>query len=301
MPSLSRLDKLVILESEAQGITLTELWNHYKNTKGTLRKTLQESYLEFLDEKGQAGRRKTYLHQLEWAVGEFVVACGQDRLVCDLGLGDVRKFVGAGNAQTRATRVSRLRTFLAWCKRQGYTNEVLTDRLETVSKEMGEPGVIGNADMAKLLEVSRLMDPEMLEYLWLCGALGIRKAEAMQLPAGCLRENGAFVEVGAAIAKTRSRRLVRCVVSSPLKSAEQIETGWQKNFRRRFDAIRLAAGIKEWPKNALRHTASSHLVNYLSDENKAALHLGNSPEMIHRHYRGLVTPRQSEEFWALWS
>ena len=301
MAQFTRLERLAIKEAEAQGVSISELWKHYQNTHGTLRKTLCESQLEFGKDKELAGRSRSYLSQLDWLIADFVAKAGRDRLVCDLNLGDIRKWVYQGSAHTSKTRKSRLSTYLNWCKRQGYTNEVLTDRLENITIDAKEPTVLENADMAKLLEVSRLSDPDFLEYFWLAGALGIRNSECKKLRVDCLKESGAFVEVGASIAKTRSRRLVKCVVASPLKSGGQIVVGWRKNYRRRFDAIRSASMIKEWDRNVLRHTAASHLLNYYSDENKAASHLGHTPDVLHRSYRGLVTPAQSEEFWALWS
>ena len=47
-------------------------------------------------------------------------------------------------------------------------------------------------------------------------------------------------------------------------------------------------------------TSASHWLNYYQDEQKAALHLGNSPTMLHRHYKALVTRKESEEFFKLW-
>ena len=73
-----------------------------------------------------------------------------------------------------------------------------------------------------------------------------------------------------------------------------------KSLRERFEKVRSDAGVKKWPNNAMRHTAASHWLNYYQDEGKAALHLGNSPTMLHRHYKALVTEKESEKFFKLW-
>lgn len=301
MPFLSRLDRLAIAEAEALGVSVSELFNHYKATAGTSPKSLQSAALQFLEGKENAGRSATYLHQMEWAILRFVTGVGGAKNVSELTLRDVVNWIGKGNAQTRATKVARLRTFLKWCKRQGYCREVLTDRLEAIDKPMGEPVILSNEEMRNLLAAAAETDPDMLEYLWLSGALGIRRTEIFKLPKGAVNWEEGFVVIGAGIAKNRSRRLVKVVAPLPKKSGVLLHQKWRVNFRKRFDAIASAAEIKPWPRNALRHTAASHLGHYFSDENKLAEHLGNSPQMIHRHYRGLVTPRQSEEFWALWS
>jgi hypothetical protein len=106
-----------------------------------------------------------------------------------------------------------------------------------------------------------------------------------------------FLVVGAEAAKTRTRRVMEM-----LPGHEQ----WWKGvmplgiLRERFEALRKEAGVFNWPRNVMRHTAASHWLNFYQDEAKAALHLGHSPAMLHRHYKALVTRRESEEFFALW-
>ena len=70
--------------------------------------------------------------------------------------------------------------------------------------------------------------------------------------------------------------------------------------RKRMERLKREAGIVTWPRNCMRHTAASHWLNFYQDEAKAALHLGHSPTMLHRHYKALVTQKESEEFFALW-
>jgi len=54
-----------------------------------------------------------------------------------------------------------------------------------------------------------------------------------------------------------------------------------------------------WPADALRHTAISHHLNLMEHEGKTALRAGNSPKVIFKHYRGLVSKSEFAEFWAI--
>jgi integrase len=64
-------------------------------------------------------------------------------------------------------------------------------------------------------------------------------------------------------------------------------------LRNDFEKARREAGIKTWPANALRHTAASAWCCLEHDVSKVAAWLGNSPAVIHQHYRALLTHEQA--------
>jgi hypothetical protein len=81
------------------------------------------------------------------------------------------------------------------------------------------------------------------------------------------------------------------------------------NWRRDFDAVKAAAGwgakskeqpeLKPWTQDIMRHTAiSNHLAHY-QHEGKTATWAGNSPDIIQRHYKGLVKQSEAVEFWSI--
>jgi len=165
---------------------------------------------------------------------------------------------------------------------------------------MDEPKILNNDDMRKLLLVSADIDPGFLGYLWLSGVLGIRQAELMKLNAMNLKWSNDVVEISAKIAKGRSRRLVEMVVNPFEKGGKRGVLSFQNNFRRRFDVIKTVANLATWSRSCLRHTTATHLLNRFMDENKVAAMLGNSPKIIHTHYRGMAAPKESEEYWKIW-
>jgi site-specific recombinase XerD len=57
--------------------------------------------------------------------------------------------------------------------------------------------------------------------------------------------------------------------------------------------------LVEWVMDVLRHTAGTHHLNRYDNEFKTALHMGNSPKMIFRHYRGKATQKETEEFYQI--
>jgi hypothetical protein len=59
-----------------------------------------------------------------------------------------------------------------------------------------------------------------------------------------------------------------------------------------------AAGVT-WKANALRHSFISYRVALTKDIAAVALEAGNSPTMIFRHYRELVTEEESAQWFGI--
>jgi hypothetical protein len=49
--------------------------------------------------------------------------------------------------------------------------------------------------------------------------------------------------------------------------------------------------------NVLRHTFGSYHYALHRNENLTAAEMGNSPAMVFRHYRAVVTPEAAAKFW----
>jgi hypothetical protein len=58
-------------------------------------------------------------------------------------------------------------------------------------------------------------------------------------------------------------------------------------------------GFDSWPKDILRHTCASMLMATWEDEGKVAASLGNSPTILHAHYRELVSRAEAKRFWGI--
>lgn len=67
----------------------------------------------------------------------------------------------------------------------------------------------------------------------------------------------------------------------------------------KMTAVRDHLGFSEWPHDVLRHSFGSYYVELTHDLAKTALEMGNSPEIILRNYRSIVTPKATKEFWAM--
>ena len=68
-----------------------------------------------------------------------------------------------------------------------------------------------------------------------------------------------------------------------------------------MNAARREAGESEvrWKKNALRHSFISYRVAQIQNVAQVALEAGNSPQMIFKHYRELVRPKEAEAWFNI--
>lgn len=153
----------------------------------------------------------------------------------------------------------------------------------------------------------------LLPFFAIGAFAGLRSQEIMRLDWQDIRFEQNFIEVAAAKAKTASRRLVPLlpVLSAwllPLRKRSGHVVGYTRNdvlseARQRF----CKSGIKvdgtvvpfRWKPNALRHSYASYRLAEIKDAARVALEMGNSPAVLFRNYRELVTEAQATEWFAL--
>ena len=155
--------------------------------------------------------------------------------------------------------------------------------------------------------------PEKLLPFFAIGAFaGLRSQEIMRLDWSDLRFEQGFIEVAAAKAKTASRRLVPLlpVLAAwllPLRKPSGHVVGYTRNdvlseARQRFCKTGIKQGKKtiefEWKPNAMRHSYASYRLGDIKDAARVALEMGNSPSMLFRNYRELVTEEQAKEWFS---
>ena len=112
------------------------------------------------------------------------------------------------------------------------------------------------------------------------------------------------VEISARIAKGRKRRLVTIVsaLAKWLRSFRQV-TGpvWTTNtsaLEAGLRALRKTTGVPA-RSNGLRHAFITFHMAMHTNENLTAAEAGNSPGMIHDHYRALATRREAANWFGV--
>jgi integrase len=164
-------------------------------------------------------------------------------------------------------------------------------------------GILSVKESLALLKAAHAR-PQILPAIAIGLFAGVRDAEIKRLDWRNVNLETGYLEVSASIAKKGSRRLVeiRPALQEWLKLHPKLSGPvWPAGERGRIltEAARVAAELKVWPHNALRHSFASYALAKWQNANALALEMGNSVPIILEHYRELVLPTEAEAFWSL--
>jgi integrase len=163
-------------------------------------------------------------------------------------------------------------------------------------------GILKPEEVATLLSHS---DDDTLPGLAISFFTGARRTEIERLDWSEINFDEGFIEIKAENAKTAQRRVIP--MSDNLRawllplarvtgSVVRSPAIWRKGQER----AREAAGIKEWPHNAGRHSFASYHLAMNDDPGKLAMALGHpDPRLLFRHYRQLVTAKVAKTYWSI--
>ncbi len=178
-------------------------------------------------------------------------------------------------------------------------------------------GILTPAEARDYLLAVATLSPALLPLESICLFAGLRRAEAERLDWSAVHLDRGFIEIGAGIAKTRSRRLVDVepVLAGILEQWERPSSGpvLPANARRMRNRALKAAGwqgdkygsgeaapdARPWPDNALRHSFVSYHLALYGDVARTEMQAGHDRKMLFAHYRELVTREAAEEFWSV--
>ena len=230
--------------------------------------------------------------------------------LCDLTREHIDLFM-AGPKRARLSPKSRnhykttLAMFVRWAQKKDYLppNSRLLQAEGLVREALtpGETDFYGPEELRKLLAAA---DANMRPLIAIQGLAGLRQSEALRLTWQDVFGTPGHITVTASKSKTRSRRLVEIVpaLTRWLESRRQHEgllwtlgvDMWQENFKALRENEKIPAR-----KNGLRHAFCTYHFALHANENLTAQQAGNSPTMIHQHYKGLATKAEAEKWFSV--
>lgn len=133
---------------------------------------------------------------------------------------------------------------------------------------------------------------------------GVRRAELEKLDWKDVKISKGLIDLSAIISKTRSRRLVEMPKNLiawllPVARPAGAIIPSPQIFRNRLEDSRAAAGITDWPPNAMRHSCASYKAAIEPNLHTVAKWLGNSAEIILRHYKEVVDAEAAEAWFSI--
>jgi integrase len=203
--------------------------------------------------------------------------------------------------------------FLSWCVRRDYLSSAHrlgeADAMKPEQANTADVAFYSPKEFRAMLEVaSEIMRP----IIALCGLAGLRTEELLRLTWEDVFRVQDHIEITKSKAKTRQRRLVEIVpalaewLEPHRKSRGKLWIGSETVSARRNEnllheellTICEKAGVKR-KENGLRHAFCTFHFAKHSNENLTAAQAGNSPAMIHAHYKGLATKAEAEKWFSV--
>jgi len=208
--------------------------------------------------------------------------------------------------RTRKNYLLTLTTILNFAVGKGYRADNPAAGIDRPILDDRPIGILTVEQATGLLRVAKQSDPEMLPALATGLFAGLRRSELFALDWPEVDHEDRTIEVKGIKAKTRQRRLVSVAdnllawlnphrkTSGAITPEHNIDV-----FSGRLHELAVKAGIAPWPHNAMRHSFGSYFLGKTKDEKLTASEMGNSPEVIFRHYRTLVRDADVRRYWGL--
>jgi integrase len=197
-------------------------------------------------------------------------------------------------------------TLFKFARSRGWISREIADEVAEVptakAESVGEVGTFTPAEIRQIL----FHAPDDIRASLAIGAFaGLRTEEIHRLDWKDVRLAERVIVVGAHQAKTGSRRVVPIAENlalwlAPLMHSEgDVDPSpTSKATTHRWRRIATRAGI-EWRHNALRHSFISNRLAVVQNPAQVAFEAGNSPAMIHRHYKALTTAEQGKAWFDI--
>jgi integrase len=268
------------------------------------RKPLLDLALEFVDSRIARGLSQKYVVSARCTM-RVLVRAFSGRALDDIEPAALDRML-EGNTRLRNRSRNTYRVILVsfgnFLKARGYLphdRPTAFERMTVWRNEVDAVSIYTCEEMSRLLSGAH---NALVPCLAIAAFAGMRTAEICRLDWSNVHLDRGFIECEAKMAKTRSRRLIP--ISANLRAwieplarpgGRVVEYRSEDQAMRRFHQ---SIGFK-WKRNALRHSYISYRLALIADTARVALECGNSPDVIFKHYRELVTPEEAGKWFSI--
>lgn len=255
---------------------------HLEETNKSL--SIGDLFDKFMQAKSQDGISMRYRQDLRSKLGRFAKAFNKE-MACDLTTSIVETWlrdlnVGSVSRESYRRNISVL---LEFGRRHGLLRNNPAADIKITRRVEGEVTILSTEELTTLLKHCA---PEIVPYVAICAFAGLRPSETGNITWEDIHFETQQIEVKARHSKTRRYRLVpmqpNLVAWLKLHQRESGPIGYS---RRKFREAYKAAGIDNWKMDVLRHSYGTYRLPIIKSADALALEMGNSPDIIFRHYR----------------
>lgn len=222
------------------------------------------------------------------------------------------------SATSKKSYLVHLSQFFKWVKTHKEQNDKNPCEGISFKSVFRQPPLIPLPIVRKLIWESR-DDQDLHIYILLCLFAGLRPEEAQFVRyeyIGLEQHGKKYIFIQGDESKKRKDRwvLMTDTLTTLMAWLDSInfkgKTGplVKRNFRKRFDNIRIKVGYKlcgknpngmEWDQDSMRHSFGSHMYLVNNDTNFITRNLGNDPATFEKHYRRPLPPSEGKEYFNI--
>lgn len=233
----------------------------------------------------------------------------------------VEKFLGDhhGCYATKKNWQVKLGGFFNWCNAEGWGRGNPAKHIPIKVDPSEAPGTVPLEKVRALLEQAQ-RNPKwypLINYLAIGFFAGLRPYELRRLPRSNVElwshlQDGkrGQIYVSASMTKTKTERWVSInpTLAPFLEQYLGSQPIYHPNFVKLFASLRERVGFRfgpeandetRWIPDSIRHTFGSMWQMKHKNISALAEEMGNSPEVIRRHYRRAIRDSEVEAFWAI--
>ena len=264
------------------------------------RKPMADLSAEFLASRRAGGLSSRYISTVDFLM-KSLVSTFKDTSLDDLESSAIEQWLDVRKITSRSKNTYRiiLVCFGNFLKKRKYLppdRPTVFDGMCVWKDEVNPVEIFTVEEMGNLLGSAQ---ENVIPFLVLGAFAGMRTAEIFRLDWKHILFKRGFIECAAEMTKTRQRRLVP--ISENLRAwLEPIaaESGMVIPSCEAIKSTIKKLGVP-WKRNALRHSYISNRLAMVPDTARVALECGNSPNVIFKHYRELVTPEDAKKWFNI--
>lgn len=264
--------------------------------------TIGDLVKTFVADRKRTGASHFYLVDMQSRLNRFEEWFGSNIMASDVTAASLVEWLGtldvSGRTKNNSLRV--VGVMFSFAVKRGFIAKNPCRAVDKIKVKSVPPAIFTPKKMTTLLEKA---DAKLLPFLAIGAFAGVRPEEMRRLRWQHLDFDAGLIEVEARHSKTAQRRLV--TMSDNLKAWL---APWRKakgkvvpdGDRELREAAMVAAKIKTWPVDVLRHSFASYHLAMHDNAAKTALEMGHSTTaMLFEHYRNLVKPEVAKAWWAI--
>ena len=300
--AITDAERRAVIAAREANVPLTEIIDTYLKERAARARSvaLMTAIEEFLDIRESEGKSRGHVKDLILKLKAFARR-HDGKLVAEVATRDIDSHLASLSVtpQTRLNHRRGLHNFFAFAVARGYASSnpaTPSARPKVISEP---PAILTPAQTRALLTAC---PSEIIPAVAIGAFAGLRHAEVTRLTWDKISVERGFIEVSAAHSKTGARRLITITpnLRSWLERGHHGSSVCPQNYRRLFRLAHKEAGIKSWPKNALRHSFASYHLALHRNAAATALELGHTEtRTLFAHYRELVSPEAAQEYFLI--